>query len=72
MNSNTKIAIIGFGPVGLPLVRLFAIKHAVVGLDINQTRVNFLKSGTDTTFEVDDVALQKVLLNQPGKAVGLY
>lgn len=72
MNSNTKIAIIGLGYVGLPLARLFATKHAVVGFDINQTRVNSLKSGTDTTFEVDDVTLQKVLLNQPGDAVGLY
>jgi UDP-N-acetyl-D-galactosamine dehydrogenase len=62
MNSNTKIAVIGLGYVGLPLARLFATKHAVVGFDINQSRVSSLKSGTDTTFEIDDVTLQKVLL----------
>jgi UDP-N-acetyl-D-galactosamine dehydrogenase len=72
MNSNTKIAVIGLGYVGLPLARLFATKHAVVGFDINQSRVSSLKSGTDTTFEIDDVTLQKVLLDQPSNAIGLY
>ncbi|WKL45060.1 nucleotide sugar dehydrogenase [Flavobacterium sp. ZE23DGlu08] len=72
MNSNTKIAVIGLGYVGLPLARLFATKHAVVGFDINQSRVSSLKSGTDTTFEVDDVTLQKVLLEHPSDAIGLY
>lgn len=72
MNSNTKIAVIGLGYVGLPLARLFATKHAVVGFDINQSRVSSLKSGTDTTFEVDDVTLKKVLLDQPSNVVGLY
>ena len=72
MNSNTKIAVIGLGYVGLPLARLFATKHAVVGFDINQSRVSSLKSGTDTTFEVDDFTLQKVLLEQPSDAIGLY
>jgi UDP-N-acetyl-D-galactosamine dehydrogenase len=36
MNS-TKIAVIGLGYVGLPLARLFATRHAVVGFDINQS-----------------------------------
>ena len=72
MNCNTKIAVIGLGYVGLPLARLFATKHAVVGFDINQSRVSSLQSGTDTTFEVDDVTLQKVLLKQSSNAIGLY
>jgi UDP-N-acetyl-D-galactosamine dehydrogenase len=67
-----KIAVIGLGYVGLPLARLFATKHAVVGFDINESRVSTLKSGTDTTFEVADAVLQKVLLDHPGDAVGLY
>ncbi|MFV8335309.1 nucleotide sugar dehydrogenase [Flavobacterium sp. RSP29] len=72
MNSNTKIAVVGLGYVGLPLARLFATKHAVVGYDINQSRVSSLQSGIDTTFEVDDNTLQKVLLNRPSNAIGLY
>jgi UDP-N-acetyl-D-galactosamine dehydrogenase len=72
MSSNIKIAVIGLGYVGLPLARLFATKFAVVGFDINQSRVASLRSGTDTTFEVTDAVLQKVLLEKPGDAVGLY
>jgi UDP-N-acetyl-D-galactosamine dehydrogenase len=49
MEFNSKIAVIGLGYVGLPLARLFATRHAVVGFDINQSRVAELKSGIDTT-----------------------
>lgn len=72
MNSNIKIAVIGLGYVGLPLARLFATKHAVVGFDVNEARVASLQSGTDTTFEVDDATLQQVLVAQPSDAQGLY
>ena len=58
---QSKIAIIGLGYVGLPLARLFATKYSVVGFDINKIRVNELVSGKDTTLEVEDVVLQKVL-----------
>jgi UDP-N-acetyl-D-galactosamine dehydrogenase len=34
MISNTRIAVIGLGYVGLPLARLFATKYPVVGFDI--------------------------------------
>lgn len=73
MSSNIKIAVIGLGYVGLPLARLFATKYAVVGFDINQGRVASLQSGTDTTCEVTDAALQEVLLDESASgAVGLY
>jgi UDP-N-acetyl-D-galactosamine dehydrogenase len=63
MEFNSKIAVIGLGYVGLPLARLFATRHAVVGFDINQSRVAELKSGIDTTLEIDTTTLQKVLKN---------
>ncbi|MDI1307655.1 MAG: nucleotide sugar dehydrogenase [bacterium] len=72
MNSSIKIAVIGLGYVGLPLARLFATKHTVIGFDINQSRVASLKTGTDTTLEVSDTVLQKVLLDKPGDAVVLF
>ena len=59
---SIKIAVIGLGYVGLPLARLFATKYPVVGFDINQTRINGLLSGTDSTLEVSDEVLQKVLV----------
>lgn len=58
-----KIAVIGLGYVGLPLARLFATKYQVVGFDINQSRINDLRSGNDSTLEVDDKELQAVLVN---------
>jgi UDP-N-acetyl-D-galactosamine dehydrogenase len=72
MDKNIKIAVIGLGYVGLPLARLFATKYSVIGFDINQSRVASLKSGTDTTLEVDDETLQKVLVDQPNAEKGLY
>ncbi|MNF50283.1 UDP-N-acetyl-D-glucosamine 6-dehydrogenase [compost metagenome] len=72
MSSNLKIAVVGLGYVGLPLARLFATKHAVVGYDINESRVGSLQAGTDSTLEVDDAVLQKVLLKEPGNSIGLY
>ncbi|OXA71448.1 UDP-N-acetyl-D-galactosamine dehydrogenase [Flavobacterium aquidurense] len=69
---NIKIAIVGLGYVGLPLARLFATKYSVIGFDINESRVASLKSGTDTTLEVDDVTLQKVLVENPNTEKGLY
>ena len=59
---NIKIAVIGLGYVGLPLARLFATKYPVVGFDINQSRIEGLLSGTDSTLEVSDEVLQKVLV----------
>ncbi|MEL1243430.1 nucleotide sugar dehydrogenase [Flavobacterium sp. DGU11] len=67
-----KIAVIGLGYVGLPLARLFATKYSVVGFDINQSRVNELNSGTDSTLEVEDDILRAVLVSSPSSAAGLY
>ncbi|NRS90182.1 UDP-N-acetyl-D-galactosamine dehydrogenase [Flavobacterium sp. 7E] len=77
MSLNIKIGIIGLGYVGLPLARLFATKYPVVGFDINQTRINELKSAIDTTFELEENVLKAVLLDHnPNSAAvsknGLY
>ncbi|HEY1195708.1 nucleotide sugar dehydrogenase [Flavobacterium sp.] len=69
---NVKIAVIGLGYVGLPLARLFATKYSVVGFDINESRINSLKSGTDTTLEVEDVVLKEVLVGKTNEVQGLY
>ncbi len=72
MGLPIKIAVIGLGYVGLPLARLFATKYSVVGFDINQSRVDALQSGIDTTLEVSNSALQEVLLTNASDQVGLY
>ncbi len=60
---NKKIAVIGLGYVGLPLARLFATKYPVVGFDINQKRIDDLRSGNDFTLEVENDVLQGVLVD---------
>ncbi len=54
---SIKLAIIGLGYVGLPLAVEFAKKRAVVGFDINQARIDALKTGHDATLEVSDEEL---------------
>ena len=46
-----KLAIIGLGYVGLPLAVEFGRKRSVVGFDINQRRIDELKTGNDFTLE---------------------
>ena len=67
-----KIAIIGLGYVGLPLARLFATKYPVVGFDINTDRISELKSGIDSTLEVDNETLQSVLISVDSDGNGLF
>lgn len=55
---NSKIAIIGLGYVGLPLAIEFGKKYKVLGFDINQSRIEELKSGKDRTNEADLEGLQ--------------
>ena len=67
-----KIGIIGLGYVGLPLARLFATKYSVVGFDINPKRIQELISGTDSTLEIDDATLNKVLVSMNTDSNGLF
>jgi len=53
-----KIGVIGLGYVGLPLAVEFGKVINVIGFDINQDRINELKSGIDRTLEVDADELQ--------------
>lgn len=56
-----KIGVIGLGYVGLPLAVEFGKKYMTVGFDINQSRVDELNGGTDSTLEVSDNELKEVL-----------
>lgn len=69
---SLKIAVIGLGYVGLPLARLFATKYPVIGFDINKSRIEGLRSGTDSTLEVEDDILQAVLSESTSMEKGLF
>ena len=57
-NKDLQLAIIGLGYVGLPLALEFAKKRKVICFDINQNRIEQLKSGIDKNLEFSKVDLQ--------------
>ena len=50
-NTNSNIAIIGLGYVGLPLAVEFGKKYSVIGFDINTNRIDALNIGEDETLQ---------------------
>ncbi|WP_214228882.1 nucleotide sugar dehydrogenase [Pedobacter sp. B4-66] len=62
--SNSKIAIIGLGYVGLPLAIEFGKKYDVLGFDINVSRVDELTLGKDRTQEANLEDLNKVIADR--------
>ncbi|HSO20999.1 MAG TPA: nucleotide sugar dehydrogenase, partial [Desulfosarcina sp.] len=50
---SVRIGLIGLGYVGLPLAVEFGKIYPTVGYDINQGRIDELKSGKDSTLEVE-------------------
>lgn len=56
---DIKLAVVGLGYVGLPLAVEFGKKRSVLGFDINQKRIDELKSGQDHTLEVEPEELQQ-------------
>ena len=53
-----KIAIVGLGYVGLPLAVEFGKQLPIIGFDINDKRINELKTSFDHSGEVSAIALQ--------------
>ncbi len=51
--SNSRLAIVGLGYVGLPLAVEFGKRRAVLGFDINKTRIEELRGGSDHTLETE-------------------
>jgi UDP-N-acetyl-D-galactosamine dehydrogenase len=52
-----KLCIIGLGYVGLPLAVEFGRQYPTVGFDINESRIEKLRSGVDSTLEVSSEEL---------------
>ena len=58
---NKIIAIVGLGYVGLPLAVEFSKKRQVIGFDTNESRINDLNNGIDSTFETTDQELKDAI-----------
>ncbi len=54
---KARVGIIGLGYVGLPLAVEFGKQLPTLGFDINAQRINELRSGRDSTLEVDNEVL---------------
>jgi UDP-N-acetyl-D-galactosamine dehydrogenase len=67
-----SITIIGLGYVGLPLAVEFAKQYPVTGYDINSSRIEELRKGTDSTREVENSQLKKVLKEKNNEENGLW
>ncbi len=61
MKNDLNLCVIGLGYVGLPLAVEFAKHFPVTGFDIKKDRIKELLSGHDSTLEVEDDNLKKVL-----------
>ncbi|HRV31107.1 MAG TPA: nucleotide sugar dehydrogenase [Kiritimatiellia bacterium] len=63
MKTDTKVAVIGLGYVGLPLAVEFGKKYPVVGFDLKPARIAELREGRDSTEETtpDELAAAKHL-----------
>ena len=60
---KNKICIIGLGYVGLPLAHTFSEKFEVVGLDINQSRIDELNNSFDRTLELTAEQVKESIKN---------
>lgn len=70
--SDSTIAVVGLGYVGLPLAVEFAKKFPVIGFDISAKRVKELNEGKDFTLEVEDEELQRVIVSEVTSNKGLF
>tara|TARA_B100001059_G_scaffold60440_1_gene56162 strand:+ start:990 stop:2285 length:1296 start_codon:yes stop_codon:yes gene_type:complete len=59
--TNSKIAIIGLGYVGLPLAVEFGKIRPTLGFDISAARIKELESGNDSTLEVDRAGMSSAV-----------
>ena len=60
---NRKIAVVGLGYVGLPVAVAFGKQHPVIGFDINENRIETLKSGIDYTNEIEPEDLKEAKID---------
>ncbi|MCG9900367.1 MAG: nucleotide sugar dehydrogenase [Hydrotalea sp.] len=69
--SQTKIAVIGLGYVGLPLALAFSKKYPVIGFDTDANRVQELLNGIDRTNEANLEELKTAIVADSTSYIGL-
>ena len=61
INQNYKIAVVGLGYVGLPLLIEFSKKYTTLGFDTSKNRVKELNGGIERTREISNSILEERL-----------
>lgn len=59
ISKEEKLALVGLGYVGMPIAVAFAKKIDVIGFDLNKSKIDLYRSGTDPTHEVGDDAIKQ-------------
>lgn len=59
VSGEEKISLVGLGYVGMPIAVAFAKKIKVIGFDLNESKIELYKQGTDPTKEVGDDAIKQ-------------
>jgi len=72
-----RIVVVGLGYVGLPLATALAKHFEVVGIDVDQQRIDELQGGVDRTGEIEPEALARSTLTlatdpEAGRAANMY
>lgn len=63
-NTESSLAVVGLGYVGMPIAVAFAEKGIdVIGFDNNEAKINLYKSGIDPTKEVGDDVIKNTTLH---------
>jgi UDP-N-acetyl-D-glucosamine/UDP-N-acetyl-D-galactosamine dehydrogenase len=66
---NVKIAVIGLGYVGLPLLEEFTKKFNCIGYDYNKKRIDELRSSYDRTNQIKKQKLKKLNFTNDSKKI---
>ena len=56
---NIKVAVVGLGYVGLPLLIQISKKYKVIGYDVSRKRINNLKNNIDSTSEISSKLIRQ-------------
>ena len=71
MRNKYKISVIGLGYVGLPLAISLSKHFKIVGYDENNSRIDELRKGIDTTKEIKNTIIKKTSITFTDNEINL-
>ncbi|MBU0707396.1 nucleotide sugar dehydrogenase [Patescibacteria group bacterium] len=68
---NYTIGVVGLGYVGLPLAVELSKQYSVIGLDLNESKINSFKKGHDPNEEISDEVLARASIDYTNQSAEL-